>query len=84
MWYAGPQIVDRPGLLMNPKTLQDNQSSHLFTVRVWREPLGQGHSEWRGQVRHVLSGEVRYFREWAQLVAYLEGRAGTPGAESGD
>lgn len=24
------------------------------------------------QVKHVLSGETRYFRDWAQLTAYLE------------
>lgn len=48
------------------------QHSHLFTVRVWREDLGQGRSEWRGKVQHVLSGEVRYFRDWATLIAALQ------------
>jgi hypothetical protein len=28
----------------------------------------------RMEVRHVLSGETRYFREWAHLAAYLEGK----------
>ncbi|MCB9079781.1 MAG: hypothetical protein H6631_19420 [Anaerolineaceae bacterium] len=50
---------------------ENNQSSQLFTIRVWHEPLGQGHSELRGQVCHVLTGEVRYFREWSALVAYI-------------
>ncbi len=45
---------------------------HLFTVRVWREDLGEGRSEWRGKVQHVLSGEVRYFRDWATLIAALQ------------
>jgi len=43
----------------------------LFTVRVWREELGEGRSEWRGQVRHVLSGETRHFRDWPSLVTFI-------------
>ena len=48
-----------------------NQHSHLFTVRVWQEELGNGQREWRGKVQHVHSGEVRYFREWSTFVAVL-------------
>lgn len=48
-----------------------SRKSHLFMVRVWLEDLGDGKTEWRGQVKHVLSGEVRYFREWPMLLAYL-------------
>jgi hypothetical protein len=44
---------------------------HLFTVRIWREEVGDGQAEWRGQVQHVQSKEVRYFREWATLVAAI-------------
>lgn len=47
------------------------QTSHLFTVRVWREELGAGRVEWRGKVQHALSGEARYFREWAELIAFV-------------
>jgi hypothetical protein len=46
--------------------------SHLFTVRLWREPLGDGRTEWRLRVQHVLSGERRYFRDWPALEHYLE------------
>lgn len=46
--------------------------SQFFTVRVWLEDLGNGRSEWRGKVQHVLSGEARYFRDWATLIAELE------------
>ena len=42
-------------------------STQLFTVRLWREDLGEGRSEWRGQVQHVSSGETRYFRDWQML-----------------
>jgi len=27
--------------------------SHLFMVRLWLEPLGDGQTEWRGKVQHV-------------------------------
>jgi hypothetical protein len=46
-------------------------TSHLFTVRVWREELGAGRVEWRGKVQHALSGEARYFREWVELIAFV-------------
>ncbi len=45
--------------------------SYLFTVRVWREELGNGESEWRGKVQRVSSGEVGYFHEWAALLSLL-------------
>ena len=45
--------------------------SHLFTVRVWQEDLGEGQTEWRGQVHLVTSGDVRYFREWSTLAPLL-------------
>lgn len=47
-------------------------ASHLFMLRVWREALGDGQSEWRGQVRHVLTGETYYFRQWDQLREMLQ------------
>jgi hypothetical protein len=46
--------------------------SHLFTVRVWQEDLGQGRLEWRGKVQHVMSGEGFYFREWQDLIVRLK------------
>ncbi|HKV02803.1 MAG TPA: hypothetical protein VJQ26_11790 [Ktedonobacteraceae bacterium] len=45
--------------------------SHLFTVRVWEEQVGNDQTEWRGKVQLVTSGEVRYFRQWAALVPLL-------------
>jgi hypothetical protein len=49
-------------------------TSYLFTVRVWREELGEGRVEWRGKVQHALSGEARYFREWTELIAFVRER----------
>ena len=46
-------------------------TSHLFTVRLWQEDLGDGQSEWRGKLQNVHSGEVSYFRDWQMLVRLL-------------
>jgi hypothetical protein len=46
--------------------------SHLFTVRLWCEDLGDRQIRWRGQVKHVLSGETHYFREWQELEDQLQ------------
>jgi hypothetical protein len=59
-------------------------TSHLFTVRVWREELGAGRVEWRGKVQHALSGEARYFREWAELITFLRESVDDPTATSAD
>ena len=50
---------------------QPRSYSYLFTVRLWVEELGNGQTEWRGQVQHVMSGEKRYFRDWSTLIAFL-------------
>lgn len=46
--------------------------SHLFTLRLWQESLGDGRFEWRGKVQYVLSGRPYYFRDWSALACYLE------------
>ena len=50
---------------------ETNDRSHLFVVRVWAERLGDSHTEFRGQVQHVLSGEIRHFRDWQTLNGFL-------------
>lgn len=45
--------------------------SHLFTVRLWREEVGRGQSEWRGKVQQVSTGEAYYFRGWQALISLL-------------
>ena len=47
--------------------------SHLFILRLWPEDLGGGQTDWRGSIRHVSSGEVRYFRGWPAMEAFVEG-----------
>jgi hypothetical protein len=50
---------------------RQQHTSHLFTLRIWQEDLGNGEVEWRSRVQHVMSGEVRYFRDWPSLIAFL-------------
>lgn len=54
------------------------ERTHLFTVRLWSEALGDNQFEWRGQVRHVLSGRERLFRDWPALLAFLQTSAQVP------
>lgn len=46
-------------------------ASALFTVRVWREIVGKEPSPLCMQVKHVLSGETRYFRDYSQVFEYF-------------
>jgi hypothetical protein len=62
---------------------QPQRQSQLFTVRLWVENLGDGRTEWRGQVQHVISGETRYFREWPTLIAWLVAMLPDPESHSG-
>ncbi len=70
MCHESPAPSEAP----QPTPVRDTQRpwSHLFMVRMWMEDLGDGKTEWRGQVKHVLNGEVRYFREWALLADHLQ------------
>ena len=33
------------------------------------------------QAKHILTGETRYFRDWALLAAYLTSKLDAPGVE---
>lgn len=61
--------------------VSETRGSHLFTVRLWIEDTGED-SEYRGHVRHVLTGSSRYFRRWQELGACLAALVGevTPAA----
>jgi hypothetical protein len=50
---------------------QQQHHSHLFTLRLWKEDLGNDQAEWRGKVQHVVSAESHYFRDWPTLIAQL-------------
>jgi hypothetical protein len=52
--------------------------THTFIVRVWMEVRENGAAtpedgaEWRGEIKHVPSGEVVYFRRLQALPEALE------------
>ena len=45
--------------------------SQFFTLRVWDEETDSDPRVFRMQVKHVLTGEQRYFHDRAALRAYL-------------
>jgi hypothetical protein len=49
-----------------------SRRTHLFTLRLWLEPVAVDRAEMRGRVQHVLSGEAIYFRTWPELSAFVE------------
>ena len=56
---------------MDSERHEQVRRSELFTVRLWREDLGDNQIEWRGKVQHVQRGEAFYFRGWSMLIAAL-------------
>ncbi len=56
---------------MDSERHEQVRRSELFTVRLWREDLGDNQIEWRGKVQHVQKGEAFYFCEWSMLIAAL-------------
>ena len=51
---------------------QGHGNSELFTIRLWMEEVGE-EVDYRGQVKHVVSGATRHFRKWDDLEAFLLG-----------
>lgn len=56
---------------MAPEETERN-GTQLFTVRLWVEDMGDGATEQRGLVRHVLSGASWHFRDWEDLRRWME------------
>jgi len=57
---------------------QPQPHSQLFTVRLWRDPGQPGGRGPIMQVKHVLSGETRYFRAWQPLIDYMRNKVDSP------
>jgi len=49
--------------------------SNSFVLRVWWEE-GTQPDQWRGWVQHAATGATRYFRQVADLLAFIEARTG--------
>lgn len=62
---------------MNETSAVDSQ---LFVLRIWAEEMGDGRFEIRGQIKHIQSGEVKYYREWSSLQKFLMRRLLSEGA----
>lgn len=54
--------------------MDSTDRSQMFVVRVWTEQIDETQTEYRGQVQHVLSGEIRHFRDWQTLNSFLANR----------
>ncbi len=57
--------------------------THLFVIRVWAQAIEHGHTEWRGRVQHVPTGEVHYFREWADMLTIVQQMLPAEGGPAG-
>ncbi len=57
-----PRPVTRP---------TDRPPAPLYTLRLWPEVLDAEHWEWRGELKDLNTGEVRYFRRWSEVVELL-------------
>jgi hypothetical protein len=55
-----------------------NKRSELFSLRLWSEETADGHTEWRGKVERVVSGETLYFRDWDSMLEFLRGNHSAP------
>lgn len=63
---------------------QRHSPSHLFTLRLWQEDLGADQNDWRGRLKHVLSGDTHHFRDWSTLVDSLLAMLETHAAEEAE
>jgi hypothetical protein len=52
--------------------VEHERPEHAFLVRTWRETGDAGASaEWRGSVEHLPTKQRRYFRDFADLCAFI-------------
>lgn len=60
----------------------------MLTLRLWQEVIDAQHSEWRGEIKNVMTGEARYFRRWEELaeivLSMLAGSGKPSGSKEGD
>lgn len=63
---------------------QDEQLSHLFTLRLWLEFLDEERIEIRGLAKHVRTGSRCTIRDWATLQAFLINQLGGVSANTHD
>jgi hypothetical protein len=60
---------------MSSEQQSTGSTSCVFMVRLWPEAMDGSTTEPRAEVRHVQSGEIRYFRNWESLTDFLAEKA---------
>lgn len=57
---------------MYDERMENERREHAFLVRTWCESgLAGARPEWRGSVDHLPSKQRRYFRDLADLTAFI-------------
>jgi hypothetical protein len=52
--------------------VESDRTEHAFLVRTWREAGdARTNAEWRGSVEHLSTKQRRYFRDFADLCAFI-------------
>ena len=52
--------------------VENERREHAFLVRMWCESGNAGRrAEWRGSVEHLVTKQRRYFRDLADLTAFI-------------
>jgi hypothetical protein len=47
------------------------RAEQTFIVRTWRDATGSSETEWHGSVEHVATKKRRFFRDFADLSAFI-------------
>lgn len=63
---------------LDPSGEQAATRSQLFTLRIWWEETEPSQRKVRMQVRHVLTGETRYFGSAEGMLAYVTDKLDVP------
>ena len=54
----------------------------ILTLRLWHEPVGPDQGEWRGEIKNLSTGEIRYFRRWDEIATLARRMMGANPANS--
>ena len=57
---------------------QSQAHSQLFTLRLWHDAEQTDQRAPYMQVRHVLSAETRFLRDWTAVTAYMMSKLDSP------